>query len=252
MKLVVLGLAITSSWGNGHATTYRALLREWHSLGHEAIFLERNAPWYEQHRDSGDFPFCNVELYLDREDLQRRFTSLVRSADAVMVGSYVPDGIAVGEWVISSAKGVTAFYDIDTPVTLTALDRGDCEYLTQALITKYKVYFSFTGGPTLTRLEKVYRSPAARPLYCSVDTHSYYPEAHGKKWLLGYLGTYSADRQPSVDQFLVLPAQILPANALLWLVHNIPPVRNGRPTWKGSIMFRRPLTESFTTNSNSH
>jgi spore maturation protein CgeB len=210
MKLVVLGLSITSSWGNGHATTYRALLREWHSLGHEAIFLERNVSWYEQHRDSHDFPFCKVELYRDRDDLQQRFTDLVRSADAVVVGSYVPDGIAVGEWVISSAKGVTAFYDIDTPVTLTALDRGDCEYLTQALITKYKVYFSFTGGPTLTRLEKVYCSPAARPLYCSVDSQSYYPEACGKKWLLGYLGTYSADRQPSVDEFLVLPAKLLP------------------------------------------
>ena len=27
LSLVILGLSITSSWGNGHATTYRALVR---------------------------------------------------------------------------------------------------------------------------------------------------------------------------------------------------------------------------------
>jgi spore maturation protein CgeB len=210
MKLVVLGLSITSSWGNGHATTYRALLREWHSLGHEAVFLERNTPWYEQHRDSLDFPFCKIELYKDTGDLRRRFEGLIRSADAVIVGSYVPDGTAVGEWVNSTAEGVTAFYDIDTPVTLTAIDRGECEYLTAALIAKYKIYFSFTGGPTLSRLEKEYSSPAARALYCSVDTQFYYPEVSKKRWLMGYLGTYSADRQISLHELLILPALLLP------------------------------------------
>ena len=210
MELVVLGLSITSSWGNGHATTYRALLREWHSLGHEAIFLERNTPWYEQHRDSHAFPFCKVELYENREDLRRRFEGVVRSADAVIVGSYLPDGIAVGEWVISTAEGLTAFYDIDTPTTLTAIDRGNCEYLTAALIAKYQIYFSFTGGPTLNRLEKDYFSPAARALYCSVDTQFYYSEECQKKWLMGYLGTYSADRQTSLNELLILPALLLP------------------------------------------
>src|SRR5262245_60670200 len=28
LEIVILGLSITSSWGNGHATTYRGLVRE--------------------------------------------------------------------------------------------------------------------------------------------------------------------------------------------------------------------------------
>jgi hypothetical protein len=58
----------------------------------------------------------------------------VREADFVMVGSYVPEGVAVGEWVTTTAQGMTAFYDIDTPVTLAKLERGDTEYLSPALI----------------------------------------------------------------------------------------------------------------------
>src|SRR5690606_11458224 len=34
LNIVMLGLSITSSWGNGHATTYRALVRELSRLGH--------------------------------------------------------------------------------------------------------------------------------------------------------------------------------------------------------------------------
>jgi spore maturation protein CgeB len=93
----------------------------------------------------------------------------VREADFVMVGSYVPEGVAVGEWVTTTARGVTAFYDIDTPVTLAKLERGDTEYLSPALIPRYNLYLSFTGGPTLHRIEQQYGSPMARALYCSVD-----------------------------------------------------------------------------------
>ena len=35
MKLVVLGLSLSSSWGNGHATTYRGLVRELANRGHD-------------------------------------------------------------------------------------------------------------------------------------------------------------------------------------------------------------------------
>lgn len=208
MKLVVLGLSITSSWGNGHATTYRALLRELSSLGYQVVFLERDVPWYASHRDMIAPGFCEIELYRDLEDLRERFTELVRAADAVMVGSYVP--VAVGEWVLATAKGVTAFYDIDTPVTLAKLEQGDCEYLAPDLIPRYRIYFSFSGGPSLVRLEKEYGSPAARALYCSADPELYYPEELEKRWALGYLGTYSQDRQAGVNQFLIQPALRLP------------------------------------------
>ncbi|MBV9873110.1 MAG: glycosyltransferase [Verrucomicrobia bacterium] len=210
MRLVVLGLSITSSWGNGHATTYRALLSALNELGCDILFLERDLPWYAANRDAPNLPFCRIELYQDREDLRLRFGETIRSADAVLVGSYVPDGVAVGELVNATAEGVTAFYDIDTPVTLAKLQRGDDEYLSRKLIRKYNVYFSFTGGPILDQLERKYGSPAARPLYCSADDRFYYPESLPERWALGYLGTYSPDRQNGVEQFLIAPALCLP------------------------------------------
>ena len=164
MKLVFFGLSITSSWGNGHATTYRALLRELNKLGHQILFLERDVPWYAFNRDMIAPSFCTVELYRDAEDLRNRFETAVRTADAVIVGSYVPDGVMVGEWVLDTARGITAFYDIDTPVTLAKLERADFEYLSPDLIPGYRIYFSFSGGRSLTRLENEYGSPAARAL----------------------------------------------------------------------------------------
>jgi spore maturation protein CgeB len=109
----------------------------------------------------------------------------------------------VGEWVTTTAKGIAAFYDIDTPVTLAKLGRGDFEYLTPQLIPRFDIYLSFTGGPTLKRLEREFGSPAARALYCSVDPHLYFPEEAICKWDLGYLGTYSADRQPTLERLLI-------------------------------------------------
>jgi len=214
MNLVFLGLSLTSSWGNGHATTYRGLIRELAARGHDALFLERDVPWYAQNRDLPHPPYCQTELYTDVDDLKARFADAVRAADAVIVGSYVPDGVSVGEWVLETRRGgggPVAFYDIDTPVTLAKLARGDEEYLSRDLIPRYDLYLSFCGGPTLGRLEREFGSPRARPLYCSFDPQLYFPDPNAEPvWDLGYLGTYSDDRQPTLEALLVQPARKLP------------------------------------------
>jgi spore maturation protein CgeB len=207
LRIVVLGLSITSSWGNGHATTYRGLVRELSRRGHEILFLERDVPWYAEHRDLPAPPFCRTELYLSLADLQQRFREEVRRADFALVGSYVPEGVAVGEWVTHTARGATAFYDIDTPVTLAKLERGDEEYLAAPLIPRYGAYLSFSGGPILERIERQYGSPMARPLYCSFDPELYYPEEREVRWDLGYMGTYSEDRQPPLERLMLQPAR---------------------------------------------
>ncbi len=209
MKLVVLGLSLSSSWGNGHATTYRALLRAFAALGHDVLFLERDAPWYRNSRDCVDPDFCRLEFYDSLDDLDSWRTEIA-GADAVIVGSYVPDGVAVGRLVQQVAGGVTAFYDIDTPVTLAKLERGDFEYVSPAVIPGYDLYLSFTGGPTLERIERQYGSPAARALYCSVDAEHYPPLGLPEKWDLSYLGTYSEDRQDTLERLLLEPARALP------------------------------------------
>ncbi len=214
MRIVIFGLSVTSSWGNGHATTFRALLKGLNAAGHHVLFCERDVPWYADRRDLPDPTFCEVALYSSVEEAKDRFADAVGAADAAIVGSYVPDGVAVGEWVTATAGGVSAFYDIDTPVTLAKLAAGDYEYLSPDLIPRYDVYLSFTGGPTLTRLEGEFHSPAARPLYCSVDPELYTPDDAVERDLdLGYLGTWSADRQPTVDRFLIEPARVLPGSA---------------------------------------
>jgi spore maturation protein CgeB len=209
LRIVILGLSITSSWGNGHATTYRALVRELERRGHELLFLERDQPWYAEHRDLPRPPFGRTELYGDLEQLRDEFAQEVREADLVIVGSFVPDGAVVGDWVQREAGGVKAFYDIDTPVTLARLARGEHDYLRPAQIAGYDLYLSFTGGPTLRRLEREYGSPRARVLYCSVDPELYFSEAQAPAWDLGYMGTYSVDRQRSVEELLLKPAQRL-------------------------------------------
>lgn len=211
LDIVILGLSITSSWGNGHATTFRGLVRELANRGHNILFLERDVPWYASSRDLPNPGYCDTQLYSSLTDLQSRFTEQVREADFVMVGSYLPEGVAVGQWVIESAHGIKAFYDIDTPVTLAKLDREDYEYLHPKLIPQYDLYLSFTGGPTLDVLELKYGSPKARPLYCSFDPELYFPEQQELKWDLGYLGTYSDDRQPPLEKLMLDAARQWPA-----------------------------------------
>lgn len=210
MKIVILGLSITSSWGNGHATTYRGLVRELAALGHDVLFLERDVPWYADNRDAPRLAYATVALYRSLAELRRLHAEAVRTADAVIVGSYVPEGARIGEWVLATAEGVTAFYDIDTPVTLAKLRSGGLDYLTAELVPRYDLYLSFTGGPTLRRIEEEFGSPRARPLYCAVDPDAYFPERHAAMWDLGYLGTYSPDRQPTLDALLRLPARRRP------------------------------------------
>jgi spore maturation protein CgeB len=212
-KIVILGLTITSSWGNGHATTYRALVKALSRRGHEVLFLERETPWYREHRDLAESRYARIALYSSVTDLKRRFPQPVADADAVTVGSFVPAGVEVGHWAIATAKGPVAFYDIDTPVTLTKLERGDCDYLSAELIAAYELYLSFTGGPVLDRLQDM-GSPHAAAFYCSVDPDLHAPVATRRKWELGYLGTYSADRQVGLERMLLGVAPAIPAKYL--------------------------------------
>jgi spore maturation protein CgeB len=166
--------------------------------------------WYAANRDMPRPPYARTELYRSRSELERRFTDDVREADLVIVGSFVPEGIAVGEWVVRTALGLTAFYDIDTPVTLARLASGDNDYLSLALVQRYHLYLSFTGGPILERLESEYGSPAARVLYCAVDPERYRPQPLPREWDLGYMGTYSADRQQGLKRLLLHAAAAAP------------------------------------------
>jgi spore maturation protein CgeB len=207
MNIVILGLSITSSWGNGHATTYRALVRALARRGHELLFLERESEWYAGNRDLPAPDYCHARIYQNLDELQRKYAGDIEEADLVILGSYVPEGIAVADLVLRTARGCTAFYDIDTPVTLSKLQNGGADYIDRRQIPGFDLYLSFTGGPTLDRLERKFRAQRARPLYCSVDAELYSQDPlAARDYDLGYLGTYSEDRQPTVAELLLQPA----------------------------------------------
>ncbi len=186
------------------------LLKAYAGRGHSILFLERDVPWYGgTARDLVDPAFCRLDFYDDLEGLEH-YRDEIAGARAVVVGSYVPDGQAVGAFVQRQARGVTAFYDIDTPVTVAALERGACDYLSPDLIPGYDLYLSFTGGPMLDRLARDFGSPGPRALYCCVDPDSYGPRDDPSRWDLSYLGTYSDDRQPVLERLLIEPARRAP------------------------------------------
>jgi spore maturation protein CgeB len=51
LRFAIFGLTVSSSWGNGHATLWRGLIRALTRLGHEVVFFERDVPYYAGARD---------------------------------------------------------------------------------------------------------------------------------------------------------------------------------------------------------
>lgn len=213
MKLVFFGLTITSSWGNGHATTYRSLLRALAARGHRVHFVEKDVEWYRCNRDLPAPDYCSVGLYGEWEGSCGRLIELSRDADAVVIGSYFPDASAAMRALLESGQQVVLFYDIDTPVTVSQLRaEGSASYLDADLIPHYSAYLSFSGGPILHEIETCFGSRWAVPFYCSVDPEIYKQSAVQEPFRcdLSYLGTYAADRQSKLMELLNHSAQLAP------------------------------------------
>jgi spore maturation protein CgeB len=212
MKLTIFGLSITSSWGNGHATTFRALCEALHRRGHKIAFFEHNLEWYQNNRDLPEPPYCDVKVFANWQEILSTVRAELRDTDVAMVGSYFPDGIAALEEVLSSNVPVKTFYDIDTPVTVRSLTQhGRAEYLLKEHLPELDIYFSFTGGPMLRRLEQELGVPFAVPLYCSVDPEKHRELPANPRFTcdMSYMGTYAPDRQPKIDELLCAPAHEL-------------------------------------------
>jgi spore maturation protein CgeB len=211
MRIVVFGLSITSSWGNGHATLWRALVRALAERGHSVTFFERQAPWYAAHRDLASPPGAAVVLYDDwPEAAARRAVDL---ADVMIVTSYCPDARAAAALERSSATRV--FYDLDTPVTLAHLELGqDVPYLPEAGLGGFDLVLSFTGGEALTALRDRLGARVVAPLYGSVDLEAYAPGRGSPRFAstLSHLGTYASDRRAALDALFLEVARRRPAD----------------------------------------
>jgi spore maturation protein CgeB len=213
MKIVVYGLTITSSWGNGHATSYRSLLKALARRGHRIHFVERDVEWYRSNRDLPNPGFCSVHLYECWKTDAAALLALSNDADVVVIGSFFADAMMATLSLLTKVRCPILFYDIDTPITLKRLrEQGSTEYLDAALIPHYAAYLSFTGGPALRELEQRFHSPHAVAFFCSVDPDLYHPTPERAEFRcdLSYLGTYAPDRQPKLTKLLDRAAAVLP------------------------------------------
>lgn len=211
MRLAVFGLTVTSSFGNGHATLWRGLCRGLDELGHRVVFFERDVPYYARHRDVEEVPGCELVLYRDWEELRPRAEAEVAGADAAIVTSYCPDGL--GATALARRARVAVFYDMDTPVTLRHLARGEeVPWLGPRGLADFDLVLSFTGGRSLAELRDRLGARRLAPLYGSVDPASHRPVAPDPELAgdLSYLGTYAADRQEGVEGLFLEPARRLP------------------------------------------
>lgn len=255
MKLVVFGLTVSSSWGNGHATLWRGWLRGLLGRGHRVIFYERDVPYYAENRDlrsldeldgvgGGALGGSRLRFYADWKDAELRAeaTRELADADAAMVTSYCPDGPAAAALVLGSGARRKVFYDMDTPVTLGRLRAGEpVAYLPAGGLGDFDLVLSFTGGPALGELRERLGARATAPLYGSVDPAVHRPVSPvaDLRADLSYLGTYAADRQRSLEEFFIEPArrrpdarfvlggaqypQDFPWTPNVWFVRHLPP-----------------------------
>jgi spore maturation protein CgeB len=213
MKLVIFGLSISSSWGNGHATLWRALCRALGRRGHRVVFFERDLPYYAPHRDCTTFEGCDLRLYSDWPAALEAAGRELRHADVGMVTSYCPDGAAACDLVLDSDARVRCFYDLDTPVTFAHLDAGERPgYLPPYGLSGFDVVLSYTGGAALRRLQSDLGARCAVPLYGSVDPDVHHPAGRLPEFGgdLSYLGTYAEDRQEALVRLFLEPARLRP------------------------------------------
>jgi spore maturation protein CgeB len=217
LKITIFGLTISSSWGNGHATPYRAIIKALYRQGHKVEFFEKNVPYYSKHRDFRQSDYCSLHLYPNWDSIRSSALRVAGDSDAVICASFCPDGARIIDDILILSDPAKIFYDLDTPVTLGRLERGDVDYLRREQIPEFDLYLSFTGGGTIDELRSVWSAKRAAPLYGCVD-----PEVHSRVEVpqqycsdFSYMGTYAADRQAKLEAFFLQPARRLPANTFV-------------------------------------
>jgi spore maturation protein CgeB len=209
VRLVVFGLGVSSSWGNGHATLWRALARALARAGHRLDFFERDVPWYAAHRDLTALPGGTLHLYRDLDEALPAARAALRGADAAVVTSFCPDGAAAGDLVLASSARAKVFYDLDAPVTLGRRRRGEeIPWLGPRGLAGYDLVLSFTGGATLDALRDELSARRVVPLYGCVDPEVHRPSEAEPAFVgdVSYLGTFAESRQAALERIFLAPA----------------------------------------------
>lgn len=245
MRFVIFGLTVTSSWGNGHATLWRSLLKAMSRRGHKVTFYEKNVSYYADTRDGWVPPAGTMlRLYNSLRDVAHDVSRDLDSADVAICTSYCPDGLDASRMILSSRAGVKAFYDLDTPVTLKALQDDEVvPYLPAEGLGGFDLVLSYTGGRALDELQLRLGAKLVAPLYGCVDPEVHCPVAPMQEFrgALSYLGTYAQDRQRTLEELFVRPAGLLSGERFVIAGAQYP---DNFP-WRENIFFVRHLSPSL-------
>lgn len=212
MRIVVFGLTVSSSWGNGHATLWRGLCNALSASGHSVTFFEKDVPYYRTHRDLTNPAQYRLELYTDWVEIKPQARNAVANCDAAIVTSYCPDALVASDLILQFSRIRSIFYDLDTPITLNVLGRqGTVEYIPSYGLAPFDLVLSYTGGKALTELSMQLGARCVAPLYGSVDPCAHHRVQTDSRFAsdFSYLGTYAADRQAEVEELFIRPAHQL-------------------------------------------
>ena len=242
MRLVIFGLTVSSSWGNGHATIWRGLCSALARQNHQITFFERDVPYYANHRDLSNAEDYKLVLYRDWADIKAAAREVVASADSAIVTSYCPDARAASDLILDSREPMRIFYDLDTPVTLERLSAGEeVDYVPSYGLEPFDLVLSYTGGRSLVELRDRLGARRVAPLYGSADPTLHRPVAPCPRYDadLSYLGTYAPDRQAMLEELFIEPARRCPQKRFviggaqyptefpwtenIWFVRHVPP-----------------------------
>ena len=242
MRIVIFGLTVSSSWGNGHATIWRGLCGALARQKHRVTFFERDVSYYAAHRDLPSPQGYELVLYHDWLELMPRAKRVAGEADLAIITSYCPDARAASDLILESRCAIRIFYDLDTPVTLERLRAGEeVEYLPPYGLEPFDLVLSYTGGTALEEVASRLQARRVAPLYGSVDPALHYPVRANERYdcNLSYLGTYAADRQGMLEELFVKPARRHPEKKFviggaqypdafpwrpnIWFVRHVPP-----------------------------
>lgn len=245
MRLVIFGLTVSSSWGNGHATIWRGLCRALARQGHQVSFFERDVPYYAWHRDLYQTDDYHLVLYTNWSQVQSTARKAVAEADSALVTSYCPDARAASDLILDSNVAIRIFYDLDTPVTLSRLRLGEeVEYIPPYGLAPFDLVLSYAGGDALRELRDRVGARRVAPLYGSVDPTLHRPVEPNLHYQsdLSYLGTYAADRQAMLEELFIEPARRSPEKRFviagaqypmefpwtenIWFVRHLPPAEH--------------------------
>lgn len=240
MKIVILGLTYSSSWGNGHATLWRGLVSALAQRGVNVVFFEKNVEYYALNRDRTAIPRGSLVLYDDLADVLPRLRRELVEADATILTSFCPDAQAGASAILDHCRGIKVFYDLDTPVTLGALERGEnVAYLPRIGLSVFDLVLSYTGGRAMEALKKGLGARCVRALYGHVDpaVHRRVEEVERFRADLSYIGTFAPDRQNKLESLLIEPARRRPD---LWFIIAGAQYPAAFP-WQNNIAFVRHL-----------